>query len=127
MWLRTPLALGRSVRRILKLLGVLIVWGVTCGAIRKDEFLCEEAHARLSECCPNFPKGESYCSFSEGCGNTSYPALSPEESNCIRTASCEKIRSNGICEKAAGLKSPNFDDDAGTPSNPWAGRAEVCQ
>ena len=94
-----PCSGHRPVPRIFKILGVVIVWSVTCGAIRKDEFLCEEAHARLTECCPNFPAGEGYCSFSEGCGNTSYPALSPEESNCIRTASCEKLRDETLSKR----------------------------
>jgi hypothetical protein len=115
------------VPRIFKILGVVFVWCVTCGAIRKDEFLCEEAHARLVECCPDAPKGESYCSFNEGCGSTSYPALSPEESNCIRESSCAKLRDSGACARAAAATPPNFDDDGGTPSNPWSGRAGVCQ
>jgi len=113
--------------RLLKAAALVAVWATTLGAIRKDEFLCEEAHARLVECCPGFSTNASYCSFSEGCGSTSYPALSPEESNCIRGASCESLRDSGICARAAGLNSPHFDDDAGTPSNPWGDRAEVCQ
>lgn len=115
------------ISRFLKAAALVAVWATTVGAIRRDEFLCEEAHAKLVECCPGFSTDGSYCSYSEGCGNTSYPALSPEESNCIRTASCEKLRDTGICARAAAAKSPNFDDDAGTPSDPWGHRAEVCQ
>ncbi len=112
--------------RILKLLGVVFVWSVTCGAIRKDEFLCEEAHARLVECCPEVPKESNYCSFNDGCGQTSYPALSPDESDCIRTASCEKLRNSGACARALAAKPPNYSDD-NAPANPWGDRPEVCQ
>ena len=113
--------------RIIKALSLVLVWAVTVGAIRKDEFLCEEAHARLVECCPGFATGEGYCTYSEGCGGNQFTALSPEESHCIRNATCEKIREKGICAQAMALEPPRYDDDAGVPSDPWRHRGEVCE
>lgn len=93
----------------------LIVLSLTalfmCGAVRQDEFLCEEAHARLVECCPGFHTEPGYCTYSDGCGDTTYPALTSDESECVRRASCEALRSGGLCTKLAERKP--FTDDSG--------------
>jgi len=98
----------------------------TCGAetkIRSDEFLCEEAHARLVECCPGFRTESSWCSYETGCGATQYTALDEAESNCIRKSSCTDLNAHDVCRRAALLTAPRIDDDAGTA--PYA-RAKVC-
>jgi hypothetical protein len=71
------------------------------GSIERDEFLCEEAHARLLECCPGFTRKEStWCKHEYGCDSASDPALSESESTCIRESSCNALVANHVCERA---------------------------
>ena len=87
------------------LLACLIALGpALCGDLRADEFLCEEAHAHLKECCPGFTTVATFCDYVDGCDDGStYPALTPDESNCIRAASCDTLVANGICARVAAL------------------------
>lgn len=92
---------------------------VTCGSgLRADEFLCEEAFAHLRTCCPSFAVTSSnYCTYSVGCGETQYPALTAADSNCIIRMSCTDIVANDVCnaaservvriEQTSGPSSPN--------------------
>jgi hypothetical protein len=77
--------------------GVLLA----CG-IRQDEFDCENAAAHLAECCPGFDAKAISCTYSDAC-TTTYPALDPAQSDCIRQASCESLRAAGVCDRAAQL------------------------
>ncbi len=102
------------------LLTAIVVGVTTCGAgLRADEFVCEEAHARLVECCPGFSVDGAYCTYDDGCGEgTRYPRLSEPESQCIRTASCATLRERGICARAAAapaVAEPNAGSSGGTP------------
>jgi hypothetical protein len=100
-----------------------------CG-IREDEFDCENAVARLAQCCPGFDATSVDCTYSPGCGNA-YPALDPSQSNCILQSSCDSLRNAGVCEAAANLTQgsatelttpmvcpPGPPDDASTEAGP---------
>ena len=97
-------------RRKLPSLSVLVAGAVvaltTCGAgLRADEFLCEEAHAKLKDCCPAFATADlDYCTYEAGCGDPGKsPALTQAESQCVRASTCERLRLDGVCDKAATL------------------------
>jgi hypothetical protein len=113
-------------RRVFRAMLVALVLAPTCGGIRRDEFVCEEAFAKLSECCPGFSTAEDYCDYDSGCGATRHPALSPEESDCIRGKTCAALRDQKICERAAQVKPPVEEDDAGQVSPSWSQRGGVC-
>jgi hypothetical protein len=84
------------------LTGMLVGVVLACG-VRHDEFDCENAVAHLAQCCPGFDASTVQCTFSGGC-NTSYPALDPAQSDCIRGASCETLVAQGVCARAAQLQ-----------------------
>lgn len=88
------------------LLAFLIALGpALCGDIRQDEFPCEEAVAHLKECCPEVSKDDYLCDYGEGCDGEVHqrPALSVEESNCIRELACDALVAKGVCARAAPL------------------------
>lgn len=115
---------GRRDRRRDGLRGALLALVVGGGlpaaqAFREDEFLCEEAAIHLEECCPDLEVGELDCTFSMGCGSTTYPGLTPEESDCIRERPCDALREQGVCEKVQARRGPIEEDDLPTDA--------VCQ
>ena len=74
------------------------------GGMRKDEILCEEALARLGDCCPQESLASVRCTFFHGCmgHDESYPDIGPEDADCIRNASCDQLVSSGLCERIGG-------------------------
>lgn len=69
---------------------------------------CEEAYARLEDCCPSFRtptdacrdyryRRTSACNGTVSTGGTD-PNLSIDESRCIRDRSCERLVVDGICD-----------------------------
>jgi hypothetical protein len=71
---------------------------VACG-IRQDEFDCENAAAHLQECCPGFRASMLSCTYSsQGC-STTFPELAIADSDCIRDASCDYLRTTGVCDR----------------------------
>ncbi len=75
---------------------------LTCGELRQDELLCEEATARLTDCCNDFATREMRCVFDEGCnaevdGPARVTDLSVEESTCVLDLSCAEVRGAGLC------------------------------
>jgi hypothetical protein len=92
-------------------IATLIAFVACIAPLREDEFLCEEAHAHLVECCPNFTTDSQYCSYAEGCGTAQYPALTADESQCIRDQSCDRLRSDGVCARAAAVHEQYLDAD----------------
>jgi hypothetical protein len=72
---------------------------LACG-IPRDEFDCENAAARLVHCCGGeFPHFR--CNYVDGgCGGNSLYPLDPGESACILGASCDDLRSSGVCDRA---------------------------
>jgi hypothetical protein len=81
----------------------MVVVPALMGDMREDEFLCEEAHAHLTDCCPGFKTAPGVCEYVDGCDESTYPALPPAESNCIRAKSCQELVDQGICERAANM------------------------
>jgi hypothetical protein len=77
-----------------------------------DVVACEEALARLTECCPGFEPQVVRCALDrvhEGsCGSyTDYeedPAISRAESTCILDRECSELVADGICERAQDAK-----------------------
>jgi hypothetical protein len=97
------------------------------GGIREDEFQCEQAVAHLEECCPGFEPREVSCSFSSGCGSTTFTAFSLEESRCIQEESCGAIRSGHVCERAAAREpSETSVEDGGAAIETTPEQEPVC-
>ncbi len=71
--------------------------------LRQDEVECEEAVARLSECCPRFDAKAISCRYQEGgcMARTLYPTLTPAESECILEKSCAELLSQKTCAAIA--------------------------
>lgn len=75
---------------------------------REDVIWCEEAVARLERCCPGFDAAKVECqfyfSYNEGCGTATTrrvnPALTTDESRCIRDTSCDALVAQGVCARA---------------------------
>ncbi|NOU26489.1 MAG: hypothetical protein HOO96_01170 [Polyangiaceae bacterium] len=98
-WVAIPLAL------------FVVVPAVTaCGS---DSSSCEDAFAKLAECCPRFTRHarcKSECrdysySWDGKAGVTAtFPAISGPESDCILAATCEDLRQRGVCGRALGLE-----------------------
>lgn len=89
--------------------------------LREDEFECEQAAAKLQECCSGFVVTALECTYSTGCGTTSYPALSLDEARCITESTCAELVSRKVCERAAKAGPLVIDEDGGAPNDP-----EVC-
>jgi hypothetical protein len=74
---------------------------------REDVISCEEAVARLEECCPGFRPTRVACRYyfhrREGCEGSGVDKTEPDldlrESQCVREASCEKLASQGFCDR----------------------------
>jgi hypothetical protein len=72
----------------------------TCGSIREDEFLCNEAVEHLHDCCgENTVLPAHFCQVTSGCGGGHQPALTVEQSRCILGQSCSALQ--GMCAKLA--------------------------
>ena len=100
------------------LVGVGIALVMACGNPDKDEddsqfredvIWCEEAVARLQDCCgatfnPTRITCRHYYSKDTGCGQTSIekidPAFTLAESRCIQDTSCERIVQADMCNRA---------------------------
>lgn len=96
----------RPLPALLTLVAGATVALATCGAsLRRDEFLCEEAHAKLKECCPSFTTHDlDYCIYEVGCGTPGkLPALTDEESNCVRRSTCDRLKLDGVCARAEAI------------------------
>jgi hypothetical protein len=83
--------------------------------LREDEILCEEAVARLVECCPQIDPSSINCSYVEKCipldeGDgcsagaewlSCVPQIDQGDSVAWRDASCAEVRAHGWCEPGA--------------------------
>jgi hypothetical protein len=87
---------------------------------RTDVLWCEEALARLSECCPGFDAARVECNYyyshDPGCGKPTTqqiePAFTMGESECIRNTGCDVLISSNVCRRAQEAKSPNLTSQA---------------
>ncbi len=82
-----------------------------CGSgIRQDELDCEEAVARLTTCCPGFA-ATTWCKYEvwTSCDTNevvqrTHPAITEDESRCIRDMSCSDLKKKGVCDRARDAK-----------------------
>jgi hypothetical protein len=103
-----------SRRAIPFIVGMALAVPLACGAIREDEFQCENAVAHLKACCPVFNAMGVACNYGTGCGVTVYPVLDVQQSKCIERESCDTIRKTGLCEAVAALSDLPGSDAAGS-------------
>ena len=112
---------SRQARPRIRLLAVAVVVALlvplACGDFREDEFECEQAVMHLSSCCPTFDATKVRCTYSSGCGSTTYPALSLAESTCIESRDCTSIIGSQLCERAQKVTSTVVNDDGGVVSS----------
>jgi hypothetical protein len=98
---------------------LVVFMSLACSSFREDEFLCENAVSHLQGCCPGLDASRVVCSYSDqGCffGDQTYPELDLAQSGCILSNSCEALRANGVCDRAAALPDQGLEEaDAGTP------------
>jgi len=112
---------GRAVPILLLAVGVLVLTSGWLAGFREDELECEQAVAKLVECCPDFSTNVIECNYATGCGSTTYPALSIDQSQCIGDLSCSEIVANKICERARFVDPVVVGEDGGIVNG-----AEVC-
>ncbi|HEX7601753.1 MAG TPA: hypothetical protein VF316_09115 [Polyangiaceae bacterium] len=75
--------------------GVVAIPPTAC-TVRSDEFLCEDAVAKLRGCCSSAAIDAIGCTYdAETCAPPVYPQLNETESRCIIGASCAQLRSGG--------------------------------
>jgi hypothetical protein len=77
---------------------------------RPEVIACEEAVLHLVECCPGFTPSAVDCRYlhrhfdAGGCDGAfdeyTRPALSPEESTCIKTMRCDELTAARVCDRA---------------------------
>jgi hypothetical protein len=94
---------------------------VGAGGLNEQELLCEEAVARLTDCCPSLHTESIGCREDNGC-NEIHPSLTVAGSRCVLDASCDAIDQAQICERLEHLY--DYVPDAGPSS--WTGGEEVC-
>lgn len=79
-------------------LAAVVAVVLSCGEIREDEMLCEEAVSRLDECCSEIDPRRLNCVYQDGCGTELRPIFSPSASDCLRDRPCDVLRERGICD-----------------------------
>lgn len=79
---------------------------LSCGEIREDEMLCEEAVSHLEECCPDIDPRRFNCIHQEGCGRDLDPVLTRAASECVSGRDCDDLRSRGVCD---GLRQRSYE------------------
>lgn len=105
-------------------LGIAVLFA--CGdPLRQDELDCEEAVSVLEGCCPGFQSSELQCVYQapQGCGPTTYPAITEDESTCIRGESCSLLVSSGVCARAQQARAYTQGNDSPTEDGQ---PAQVC-
>lgn len=78
--------------------GAVVAVVLSCGEIREDEMLCEEAVSHLEECCPTIDPRRLNCVYDQGCGTDLVPVLTPDASECLSATGCADLQSRGICD-----------------------------
>jgi hypothetical protein len=90
----------------------LLLGSAMLASIQEDQLECEQAVARLDECCAPFDA-------SEACGDGCSPiTLTVQESRCIQNSDCETLVTTGVCRRVDQLSRAAWK----TSDN----RAEVC-
>jgi hypothetical protein len=89
-----------------------------CSADTREESECEEAVARLKECCPALAAHSITCKHTKptsGCGSScaSFPDINRDESRCIRSRSCSEIVAQDVCGRVQSQNRYLCDDGNG--------------
>lgn len=76
----------------------VVAFPPTACTVRDDEFLCEDAVAKLEGCCPSATVDPGMCTFQEGtCSSPAvYPKIGETQARCIIGSSCSEVR-RGAC------------------------------
>lgn len=72
-----------------------------CERISQEEILCEEAVAKLYECCGYTKAIDGLtCKFADASGGclATRPQVSSVRATCLLERSCQQLRENGTCE-----------------------------
>lgn len=80
----------------------VVAFPPTACTVRSDEFLCEDAVAKIQGCCPRITYGLDACTYVEAsCSHDAvFPGIGEPEARCIIAASCDQVR-GGACGRAA--------------------------
>ena len=104
--LRSVMALSTRLRsrvkgtlRRITLAGVAFLLLMADGGISGDELQCELAVDRMLTCCPELGSVSLSCVRS-GCGGTMVPDIDESRAACLRNASCEQLKAQGVCDPA---------------------------
>ena len=88
---------------------------LACGGIRQDEFICENAVAHLTDCCPGFSPSTIECHYDTSCLGTTYPELDETQGECILGESCAALGANGVCARVAALPDEGLQEAGTSP------------
>lgn len=88
------------------LLGALFVGQAHGGCIERDELQCEEAVARIQQCCPGVVRRVNCESFETSCGPVNAD-IGVAAAHCIREASCAELVARSVCAWASSTASPS--------------------
>lgn len=115
-------ALPWSLRLGLLVAGFLLVPGLSAGKEDRDDLTydvlaCENAVAKLEQCCPSFPARNLSCVDErydrEGCGTRQrgreLPSFDDVESSCLLETPCPALIERGICKRAAEAQPRGFE------------------
>jgi hypothetical protein len=88
-----------------------------------DEHACDEAAARLAECCPGVRKESIGCRVRESSGGcdsrrttTDVLITMHDADECILHSSCEQMREGGVCDALATAVPESSGTSSGDPS-----------
>ena len=94
--------------------------------IDERQLECEEAVARLQECCPDLRISELRC-HPEGCDGVTTPTLTLDESKCILNETCGAITSADTCHRVEAVGEVNIKNAQYDPSSsPVTTSKAVC-
>jgi hypothetical protein len=115
---RPRLRAGSGLRRatLAAIASGLLIGQLSGGCMERGEFQCEEAVARLVDCCALPDAGALNCHhIQDSCGEI-LPDVGLADARCIREASCAELEARGACAWAASVAA-----GATTPSPGFCG------
>ncbi len=101
-WVHPPLSMTSNRRSRFAQVAVLpaLLFGSLGFDLDRGELKCEQAAVHLSECCPDVVLVRSSCIQEGGCGRSEESTIvTMEESDCIRSSSCDELAEQGLCER----------------------------
>ncbi len=81
----------------------LVCFPPTACTVRSDEFLCEDAVAKIDGCCSPGSTSNLRCEYeAHYCTSPVLPSFDERQSRCILSASCSELRGGacvrGVCQ-----------------------------